>query len=98
MEFPKLKRILTDPDGFISNSQLKALSMELLDLIPIEGIEGSPLDSDEIMEVVLPVTLVVTGIQNRLSTRWNQLSKLTPGDRLNLPKIILMNQTSGVDH
>jgi len=53
MEFPKLKRILTDPDEFISNSQLKALSMELLELIPIEGIEGSGLDSDEIMEVVL---------------------------------------------
>src|SRR6056297_2789884 len=53
MGFPKLKRILTDPDEFISNSQLKALSMELLELIPIEGIEGSGLDSDEIMEVVL---------------------------------------------
>jgi hypothetical protein len=41
MRLPKLKRILTDPDEFISNGQLKSLSMELLDLIPMEGIEGS---------------------------------------------------------
>src|SRR6056297_3791933 len=62
MGFPKLKRILTDPDEFISNSQLKALSMELFELIPIEGIEGSGLDSDEIMEVVLRAAVGTTSV------------------------------------
>jgi hypothetical protein len=52
MEFPRLKRTLTDPDEYISNNHLKSLSMELLELIPMEGIEGSGLDSEEIMEVV----------------------------------------------
>ena len=53
MNFPKHKQVLTDPDEFISNGQLKSLSMELLELIPMEGIEGSNLDSDQIMEVAL---------------------------------------------
>ena len=53
MRLPKLKRILTDPDKFLSNQQIKSLGMELLELIPMEGIEGSPLDSEQIMEVVL---------------------------------------------
>ena len=57
MEFPRLKRILTDPDEFLSNGQLKSLSMELLELIPMEGIEGLPLDSEQIIEVVLRVPL-----------------------------------------
>ena len=62
MEFPRLKRILTDPDEYISNSQLKSLSMELLELIPMEGIEGSDLDSEEIMEVVLRAAVDTTSV------------------------------------
>jgi hypothetical protein len=62
MEFPRLKRILTDPDEFISNRQLKSLSMELLDLVPMEGIEGSGLDSEEIMEVVLRAAVDLTSV------------------------------------
>jgi hypothetical protein len=42
MEFPRLKCILTDPDEYISNNQLKSLSMELFELIPMEGIDISP--------------------------------------------------------
>ncbi|CCC40405.1 ISH3-like element ISHwa12 family transposase [Haloquadratum walsbyi] len=62
VNLPKLKRILTDPDEFISNSQLKSLSMELLELIPMEGIEGSGLDSDQIMEVVLRAAVDQTSV------------------------------------
>ena len=62
MEFPRLKRILTDPDEFISNRQLKSLSMELLELVPMEGIEGSGLDSEEIMEVVLRAAVDLTSV------------------------------------
>ena len=62
MSLPKLKRILTAPDEFLSNEQLKSLSMELLDLIPMEGIEGSSLDSEQIMEVVLRAAADVTSV------------------------------------
>jgi len=62
MRLPKLKRILTDPDEFLSNGQLKSLSMELLELIPIEGIEGSGLDSEKIMEVVLRAAVDTTSV------------------------------------
>jgi hypothetical protein len=62
MRLPKLKRILTDPDEFLSNGQLKSLSMELLELIPMEGIEGSGLDSEEIMEVVLRAAVDATSV------------------------------------
>ncbi|WP_200532220.1 ISH3 family transposase [Halorubrum sp. LN27] len=62
MRLPKLKRILTDPDEFLSNGQLKSLSMELLELIPMEGIEGSGLDSEEIMEVVLRAAVDTTSV------------------------------------
>ena len=62
MEFPRLKRILTDPDEFLSNGQLKSLSMELLELIPMEGIEGSGLDSEKIMEVVLRAAVDTTSV------------------------------------
>jgi len=62
MEFPRLKRFLTDPDEFISNRQLKSLSMELLELVPMEGIEGSGLDSEEIMEVVLRAAVDLTSV------------------------------------
>jgi len=37
---PKLKRIITAPDEFLSDGQLKSLSTELLELIPMNGIEG----------------------------------------------------------
>ncbi|MEF8979044.1 MAG: ISH3 family transposase [Haloarculaceae archaeon] len=62
MKLPKLRRILTSPDEFISNRQLKSLSMELLELIPMEGIEGSPLDSEQIMEVVLRAAADTTSV------------------------------------
>jgi len=62
MRLPKLKRILTDPDKFLSNGQLKSLSMELLELIPMEGIEGSTLDSEQIMEVVLRAAVDQTSV------------------------------------
>ena len=62
MRLPKLKRILTDPDEFLSNGQLKSLSMELLELIPMEGIEGSGLDSEKIMEVALRAAVDTTSV------------------------------------
>ncbi len=62
MKLPKLKRILTDPDEFLSNGQLKSLALEVLELIPMEGIEGSGLDSEEIMEVVLRAAVDTTSV------------------------------------
>jgi hypothetical protein len=62
MRLPKSKHILTDPDEYRSNSQLKSLSMELLELIPMEGIEGSSLNSEEIMEVVLRAAVDTTSV------------------------------------
>jgi len=62
MKLPNLKRIITDPDEFLTDAQLKSLSMEPLDLIPMEGIEGSPLDSDQIMEVVLRAAVDMTSV------------------------------------
>lgn len=53
MNLPKLTQVLTDPDEFITNDQLKTLSLELLALIPMPRIEGRTLDSGDIMEVVL---------------------------------------------
>jgi hypothetical protein len=37
-ESPLLKEELTDPDEFISNSELKALALEVLELVPIPGV------------------------------------------------------------
>jgi len=71
MKFPKLKRILTDPDEFISNGELKFLSMELLNLITMRGIEGSGLDSDDIIEVVLRATVDRTSV-NGVTTNTEQ--------------------------
>jgi hypothetical protein len=62
MKLPKLKRILTDPDEFISNGQLKSLSIELLELIPMDRIEGSGLNSEEIIEVVLRTAVDTTSV------------------------------------
>ena len=62
MNLPKLKYVLTDPDEYISNAQLKALALELLKLVPMEGIEGSGLDSETIMEVVLRAAAGTTSV------------------------------------
>jgi len=62
MNLPKLKRVLTDPDEFITNSQLKTLALEVLELVPMPGIEGSPLDSGDIMEVVLRAAVGTTSV------------------------------------
>ena len=62
MNLPKLKQVLTDPDEFITDSQLKTLSLGLLALIPMPGIEGSPLDSGDIMEVVLRAAVGTTSV------------------------------------
>ena len=62
MRLPKLKRILTDPGEFLSNAQLKSLALELLNLVPMEGIEGSGLDFEAIMEVVLRAAVGTTSV------------------------------------
>src|SRR6056297_2754896 len=62
MNLPKLKRVLTDPDEFITNSQLKTLALEVLELVPMPGIEGSPLESGDIMEVVLRAAVGTTSV------------------------------------
>ena len=62
VNLPKLKRVLTDPDEFITNGQLKSLALEILELVPMEGIEGSGLDSEEIMEVVLRAAVGTTSV------------------------------------
>jgi len=77
MRLPKLKRILTDPDKFLSNQQLKSLSMELLELIPMEGIEGSPLDSEQIMEVVLRAAADTTSV-NGVTTNTTETPNREP--------------------
>lgn len=62
MNVPRLKQVLTDPDEFITNSQLKTLALEVLELVPMPGIEGSPLDSGDIMEVVLRAAVGTTSV------------------------------------
>jgi hypothetical protein len=52
MNLPKLKYVFTDPDKCISNVNLNALALELLTLVPVEGIKRG-LDSERIIEVVL---------------------------------------------
>ncbi|WP_273838784.1 ISH3 family transposase [Halococcus sp. PRR34] len=68
MNLPLLKEVLTDPDEFISNAQLKSLALEMLELIPMEGIEGSGLDPEEIMEVVLRAAVGTTSV-NGVTTK-----------------------------
>jgi hypothetical protein len=68
MNLPLLKEVLTDPDEFLSNAQLKSLALEILELIPIEGIEGSGLDPEEIMEVVLRAAVGTTSV-NGVTTK-----------------------------
>ncbi len=70
MNFPLLKEVLTDPDEFISNAQLKSLALEVLELIPREGIDVGALDPEEIMEVVLRTavgTISVNGVTTNTS-------------------------------
>ncbi len=62
MNVPRLKQELTDLDMFITNSQLKTLALEVLELVPSSGIEGSPLDSVDIMEIVLRATVGTTSV------------------------------------
>jgi hypothetical protein len=62
MNLPQFKQVLTDPDEFITNSDLKTLALEVLDLVPMPGIEGSPLDSGDIMEVVLRAAVGTTSV------------------------------------
>jgi len=64
MNLPQLKQVLTDPDEFITNSQLKTLALEVLELVPMPGIEGSPLDSGDIMEVVLRAAVGTTSVNS----------------------------------
>ena len=71
MNLPKLKRVLTDPDEFITNSQLKTLALEVLDLVPMPGIEGSPLDSGDIWPVVTMASVNQTSV-------WGVTSQTTP--------------------
>ncbi|EMA48441.1 ISH3 family transposase [Halococcus salifodinae] len=68
MNLPLLKEVLTDPDEFLSNGQLKSLALEMLELIPMEGIEGSGLDPEGIMEVVLRAAVGTTSI-NGVTTK-----------------------------
>ena len=70
MNFPLLKEVLTDPDEFISNAQLKSLALEVLELIPREEIDVGALDPEEIMEVVLRTavgTISVNGVTTNTS-------------------------------
>ena len=77
MRFPSLKELLTDPDEFITDDQLKTLSLELLALIPMPGIEGSPLDSGDIMEVVLRAAVGTTSV-NGVTTHTDETPNREP--------------------
>jgi len=68
MNLPLLKKVLTDLDEFISNAQLKSLALEILELIPMDGIEGFGLDPEEIMEVVLRAAVGTTSV-NGVTTK-----------------------------
>jgi len=77
MNLPQLKQVLTDPDEFITNSDLKTLALEMLDLVPMPGIEGSPLDSGEIMEVVLRAAVGTTSV-NGVTTNTTETPNREP--------------------
>ena len=68
MNVPLLKEVLTNPDEFLSNAQLKSLALEMLELVPMDGIEGSGLDPEEIMEVVLRAAVGTTSV-NGVTTK-----------------------------
>lgn len=77
MNLPKLTQVLTDPDEFITNSQLKTLALEVLELVPMPGIEGSPLDSGDIMEVVLRAAVGTTSV-NGVTTNTDETPNREP--------------------
>ena len=68
MNVPLLREVLTNPDEFLSNAQLKSLALEILELVPMNGIEGSGLDPEEIMEVVLRAAVGTTSV-NEVTTK-----------------------------
>jgi hypothetical protein len=43
---------LPEPDGVLSAADVKEAAADLIGELPMEGIEGSPLDSDDIWPVV----------------------------------------------
>lgn len=43
---------LTEPDEQISADKMETLSLDLLSALPMEGVEGSPLDADVIWKIV----------------------------------------------
>jgi hypothetical protein len=54
LDLPRLEEMLTDPDEFVSNAQLKAFAMELLDELPVPGLDNAnAVDCQAILEVVL---------------------------------------------
>ena len=44
---------LTDPDGYLSASEVKDTAEAVISLLPLPGVEGSPLDPDDIWLVVI---------------------------------------------
>ncbi|RLM88039.1 ISH3 family transposase [Haloarcula sp. Atlit-7R] len=77
MNIPQLKQVLTDPDEFITNSQLKTLALEVLELIPMPGIEGLPLASGDIMGVVLRAAVGTTSV-NGVTTNTDETPNREP--------------------
>jgi len=77
VNLPRLKQVLTDPDEFITVSQLKTLSLGLLTLIPMPGIEGRALGSGDIMEVVLRAAVGTTSV-NGVTTHTDETPSREP--------------------
>lgn len=53
---------LEESDDVITAEDIKSLALDRLSTIPIEGIEGSPLDADPILEVVLRAAVGRTSV------------------------------------
>ena len=68
MNVPLLREVLTNPDEFLSNAQLKSLALEILELVPMNGIEAGALDPEEIMAVVLRAAVGTTSV-NEVTTK-----------------------------
>ena len=47
-----MSKHLTEPDEQISAEDMETLSLDLLSALPMEGVEGSPLDADVIWKTV----------------------------------------------
>lgn len=54
--------ILEEPDATITANDLKSLALDRLAEIPMEGVEGSPLDADPIRKVVLRAAVGRTSV------------------------------------